>query len=350
MAETTGIKWCDATFNPWIGCQRVSPGCEHCYAETQANFHTHWTLGADGARRRKEGARLPVWGPQAPRRVTSDSNWKQPMRWNRIAEKAGVRRRVFCASLADVFEDRRELDGPRARLWSLMEATPSLDWLTLTKRPQHVRTMVPAGWLSNPWPRNVWIGTTCEDQRRAEERLPHLLQIPAAVRFVSAEPLLEAVDFRPWLPRLCDHCRERPAACLGVYEEPANDLQYACNTCCGHGNEDGHCDPIPGGIDWLIVGGESGPGARPFDVAWARETVRACKAAAVPCFVKQFGAAPFDSNINLSDYAFGTAFRDIPDGLHRGGAAAGLLLRDPKGGDINEFPEDLRVREFPNAT
>lgn len=189
MGRHTTIEWTDRTFNPWQGCRRVSPGCEHCYAEAR-------DVRFDGGKH---------WGPRGERRVTSAANWRQPIQWNREAKAIGVRDRVFCASLADVFEDRRDLDEPRALLWGVILATPHLDWLLLTKRPQNVRGMVPSAWR-DAWPRNVWIGTTVEDQKRADERIPVLLTIPAPVRFLSMEPLLERVDLGVRSTR----SRERP--------------------------------------------------------------------------------------------------------------------------------------------
>jgi len=224
MGENSRIEWTHHTFNPWIGCARVSPACEHCYAELQEAVR--W--------KRVE------WGPHAVRHITSDENWRKPLSWNRKALAAHERHRVFCASLADVFEDRRDLDAPRARLWRLIAETESLDWLVLTKRPQHIRTLTPWG---DQWPANVWLGTTVEDQRRAGERLPHLIQHSAVVRFLSVEPLLGSVDLRPWL----------------------------------------------GLIDWVIAGGESGPGARPMHIDWARNVRDQCAEARVAFFFKQWG-------------------------------------------------------------
>src|SRR5262245_52074261 len=176
MGKDSGIEWTHHTFNPWWGCMKVSPGCEHCYAETFSI---------------RVGKK--VWGPKADRRFFGDAHWAEPLKWNAVAARAGERHRVFCASMADVFEDRRELDGHRARLWRLIAATPHLDWLLLTKRPENLARMLP--WYSHwenrvafepdePWP-NVWLGTTVEDQQRADERIPHLLRSPAAVRFLS---------------------------------------------------------------------------------------------------------------------------------------------------------------------
>jgi len=228
MGETSKIQWTHATFNPWRGCARVSPGCERCYAETLA---------------KRNPEVLGTWGPSGVRAPASEAYWRQPQRWNREAEAAGERRRVFCASLADVFEGRRDLDPARARLWATIVLCPSLDWLLLTKRPENVLELVPEAWRDG-FPPNVWIGTTIEDGRRAELRHRHLVQIPARIRFVSAEPLIGPLDALP--------------------------LE---------------------GVSWAIAGGESGAGARPMDPAWARDLRDRCAAEGVAFFFKQMGAS-----------------------------------------------------------
>lgn len=318
MGESTKIAWTDHTFNPWWGCQRVSPGCEHCYAETFA---------------KRVG--LTVWGPQSERRFFRDQHWAEPLKWNRKAAAEGRRARVFCASMADVFEDRVDLVEHRVRLVRLIAATPHIDWLLLTKRPENMMQLGaeagldPEGWLSN-----VWAGTTCEDQRRADERLPHLLEVPAAVRFVSYEPALGPVDFSEWIA---------PRSICTCGAEHDGDVTGSCPTC-GVDNlitvwGEGQADRLRTGerywptfderrndgppVDWIIVGGESGPGARPFDAAWARETVAQCKSAGVACFVKQMGSRV---------------------------AGAGVKLQHAKGEDPAEWPEDLRVREWPEVS
>ena len=155
MAENSGIEWTHHTFNPWIGCDHVSPGCDNCYAEAGTNARV------------SRGKGLPLWGADAHRQVTSAGYWRKPLLWDREAAEAGERHKVFCASLADVFEDFRgdllvtgsprplprmeALDDVRARLWALIEGTPNLDWLLLTKRPQHVLRMVPLPWVQGPW-------------------------------------------------------------------------------------------------------------------------------------------------------------------------------------------------------
>jgi protein gp37 len=177
MGETTAISWTDHTFNPWIGCSGSRPAASTATPRP-------WT--SDGVKKLR-------WGPTAPRVRTSPANWKQPLKWNRKAAAEGVRRRVFCASMADVFEDRAELVPWRSDLFDLIQATPWLDWLLLTKRPENLPRMLPVwgGAFAN-----IWLGTTVEDQQRANERIPALLAVPAAVHFLSCEPLLEHVHLR----------------------------------------------------------------------------------------------------------------------------------------------------------
>jgi len=298
MGADTSIEWATHTFNPWRGCAKVSTGCANCYAETMAK-----RTGIHG-----------TWGKDGERVVSSDAYWRQPIKWNRDAAREGVRRRVFCASMADVFEDRRDLDGPRERLYGLIEATPNLDWLLLTKRPENAARLFDWSVLgcfdADEWPPNVWLGTSAENQATADERIPHLLAVPAAVRFLSVEPLLGPVDLMPWLDE-------------EGYDAPGDG---------------GEVRPLPA-VDWVIVGGESGPGARPCDVAWIRSVRDQCREAGTPCFVKQLGAVPLEFR-RVVGKEHGTPFSM---------AAANLRLRDPKGGDMAEWPEDLRVREFPRG-
>ena len=227
-----------------------------------------------------------------------------------IAHAAGLtsrecvddRRRVFVASLADVFEDHPDLVPWRAEALAILAQCTALDVQLLTKRPENVRRMVPASWLEN-WPQHVWIGCTVEDQRRADERIPELLKVPAAVRFLSCEPLLGPVNLKAFLPWVFRN---------GV-----------------HRNDDGTDFALPAvggnrGADWVIVGGESGPGARPFDLSWGRSLVEQCREAGVPVFFKQLGDNPI----------LGSGPLTWPTTAHHGA--------DPK-----EWPADLRVQEFP---
>lgn len=264
---------------------------------------------------------------------TSLANWRKPLAWDRAAAAAGERHRVFCASLADWLDDPEVPAEWLADLLALTAATPNLDWLLLTKRPElwrermeeaviaiaaplteeqaclhpPIHGLMAQDWLAGTPPPNVWIGTTAEDQRRADERIPALLSIPARVRFLSMEPLIEAVDLfrarRPVVPgtaTICDFSARNTAL---------------------------------GALDWVIVGGESGPRARSFDIAWARSIVSQCLEAGVAAFVKQLGARPVELR-------YATDFS-------RERSLCPLRLRDSHGGDHAEWPADLRVREFP---
>jgi protein gp37 len=284
------------TFNPWSGCTKVSEGCAHCYAEAQSL---------------RNPAVLGEWGPAGRRSARVESYWRGPAKWDAAAAALGERRRVFCASNADVFEGddtmpaaaRPVVAAARERLWGVVEATPHLDWLLLTKRPQHVPDMIPPAWLARGFPPNVWVGASVETRRRAAERLPLLAKIPARVRFASCEPLLEGVSL----------ARVRL------------DGGYVLDALRGHARGTFTRDILPAGrVDWVIVGGESGSGARPFALGWARELLAECRAAGTPYFFKQTGEAP------------------AGDGL------VPLRVRG-KGGDLADVPEDLRVREWPAA-
>jgi len=185
MGAITQIAWCDATFNPWVGCLRVSTACDRCYAAALS-----WRYGW------RDGKGRDLWDPGADRKRTSSAYWRGPLRWSERAQAAGTRRRIFCASMADVF-DNKVPKSWRVDLWSLIRSTPALDWFLLTKRPQNIGDMLPPDWGAG-WP-HVWLGTTTETQEEANRRIPHLVAIPAAVRFLSVEPMLEPVDVAPWL-------------------------------------------------------------------------------------------------------------------------------------------------------
>ncbi|MCW5233499.1 phage Gp37/Gp68 family protein [Verminephrobacter eiseniae] len=268
MAENSPIEWTHHTFNPWEGCQKTGPGCEHCYAE---------------ARNARFGAGRAVnWGPGAPRRRTSAANWRKPLAWNAKHEAFfaahGCRQRVFCASLADVFDNAVD-SAWRADLLRSIMATPNLDWLLLTKRIGNAGAMLDEavfgatkGWFKwrsgggrygGYYLKNIWIGATICNQEEADRDIPKLLRLPAAKRFLSLEPLLGAVDWSPWLDII-------------EYEEGAP---------WGRRNI-GHLRDMP---EWVIVGGESGPGARPMHPDWARSLRDQCQGAGVPFFFKQWG-------------------------------------------------------------
>jgi protein gp37 len=237
--ENTKVAWSHNTHNEWIGCTKCSPGCLNCYA----------------ARR---GVRFPAqgqWGKGKPRGRTSLRNRNKPYAWDRKAAASGEKIKVFCSSLSDVFDDddASPMDEWRAELFEKIEKTPNLYWLLLTKRPQNVMSMVPAGWASC-LPKHVWIGTTAEDQKRLDERAPILAEIPATVRFLSCEPLLGPLDLTRWLYRN-DSVDGSPVA-----------------------------DPK---INWVITGGESGPGFREIDIDWVKKIRDQCVGANVPFFFKQ---------------------------------------------------------------
>lgn len=226
MAEQTGIEWTDSTFNPWWGCTKISPACDHCYA-------------ADLDKRTGGNH----WG-NVPRRRTSETNWNEPRRWQKKAGEFyaahGRRRRVFCASMADVFDNQVPTEW-RGDLWSLIRDTPDLNWLLLTKRPQNIASMLPTFW--DDVKAHIWLGTTVEDQKRADQNIPALIQHDSAVRFLSCEPMVSGINITPWLPRL----------------------------------------------DWVIAGGESGPKARVADPAWFRSLRDQSAGANVPFLFKQWG-------------------------------------------------------------
>lgn len=243
MAENSKIEWTDHTFNPWVGCQKISPGCEHCYAEGWA----------------KRSGRESLWA--GARHRTADANWRQPLKWNRKAAGATERPRVFCASLADVFDNQVPLEW-RAELWALIRETHNLDWIIVTKRIGNAKAMLPADW-GDGYP-NVWLLSTIVSQAEADRDIPKLLATPARVRGLSMEPLLESVDLF------------KAGAMAGGP--------------CGGGGESGPIEyDCVGYVDWVICGGESGPYARPMHPDWARSLRDQCQAAGVPFFFKQWG-------------------------------------------------------------
>jgi protein gp37 len=237
MGKRSAIEWTDHTFNPVWGCVKLSPACDNCYAET----FDHRLGGAH-------------WGPHAPRREFGDKHWNEPLKWNREAEREGRRHRVFCASMADVF-DNQWPQHVRPRLWKLIAATPMLDWLLLTKRPQNIARMLPTNWGSG-WP-NVWLGVTAENQEEANRRIPVILSIPAVVHFVSYEPALGPLDLH-----------EAVTPVLG-------DARHVTIR-----------ETVPL-IDWVIAGGESGHRARPANPDWFRSVRDQCAAAGAAFFMKQ---------------------------------------------------------------
>jgi len=320
----SNIEWTDETWNPVTGCTKVSAGCKNCYAEALAPRVFAGQVMCQGAggkayfdsiadARDATGA-FNEW---EPRRFT-DVRWHhdrldKPLRWRKP-------RRVFVNSMSDLFHEDVP-DDFIEEVFARMAIAPKHTFQILTKRPRRMREFLASpdygvvrkrrhrinqkanacseppdhDWAWNAgWPLpNVWLGVSCEDQAAANERIPILLDTPAAVRFVSAEPLLGPIDFV--------RCAAIETSDVGAH----------------------------GFVDWVIVGGESGPKARPCDVSWIRSIVEQCREAEVACFVKQLGRRPYDPA--------------ILNGAH-------WETRDKKGGRPSEWPEDLRVREWPTAT
>ena len=326
----TGISWTDETWNPVVGCTRVSAGCDHCYAVKM----TH-RLGAMAQSKREQGQNpgklaryegLTVLNNRGVRHFNGTVRCVEealtvPMHWRKP-------RMVFVNSMSDLFHRDVPFDFID-RVFAVMALCPQHRFQVLTKRPERMAEYYERnraeGWVSvakeilaidpdyqsagcynGPLP-NVWLGTSIEDQGTADERVTHMQRCPAAVWFLSCEPLLSEVT----LPivvgcRLCNH------------PGPQVLSRDGCPSCGGSGQE-------PNCIDWVIVGGESGHGARPCDVKWIRQIVAHCGAAGVPCFVKQLGSNP------------------VVDGHRR------IKLKHSKGGDPSEWPEDLRVQEMPKS-
>lgn len=263
MGDKTNISWTDHTFNPWWGCVEVSPGCDNCYARTDAHRYGH-----------------EVWGKEAGRRFFGEKHWNAPRKWNREAEAEGRRHRVFCASMADIGEANPILATEKAKLWQLIRETQFLDWQLLTKRPAQLVNNLPDDW-GDGWP-SVWLGTTVENNDY-RWRIDDILKAPAEVHFLSVEPQIGPVDLEDYL-----------TAELSRYR-----------------------------IDWVIIGAESGTGDRPraYDLQWGRDVIRVCEKYGVAVYNKQLGTV----------------------------LARELHLIDRKGANPDEWPEDMRVQEFPRA-
>ena len=267
MGENSQIEWTDHTFNPWMGCTKISPGCDHCYAEVLSRRFGH-----------------AKWGNH-PRNRTSWANWRKPILWNDKAKEFkgehGRRQRVFCASMADVFDNQVSADW-RLDLFVLIRECRKLDWLVLTKRPQNIPRMLPEDWGDGY--RNVWLGITAEDQERFDQRWKQLKAIPAAIKFISFEPAIGPL-------RLPKH---------GV---------------------------LP---DWLISGGESGAGARHTDPQWVRDIIADCRGEGIVPFHKQWGT--YASNPLVAENGLSTAEAERLDPYGKGG---GLI----DGELVREFPQ-----------
>lgn len=259
MGEKTNISWTDSTWNPWWGCNKVSAGCDYCYAEVLS-----FRFGKE------------IWGPprRTPRRTFGDKHWEEPLIWNRKCENDGVRRKVFCGSMMDWAEWHPDTHSERKKLWPLIRETPWLDWQLLTKRPERIPQCLPDDWGSGY--DNVWLMTSIEDER-VVHRVKSLLEIPARVHGLSIEPLIGPVSIKQWI----------------------------------------------WGIEWVIIGGESIQRGhyRPMKLEWAENIIEECHSK-VPVFVKQLGT----------------------------GWARFHKAKDKKGEDDSEWPEHLKIKQFPELT
>lgn len=288
MAQDSTISWTHHTFNPWLGCAKVTDACKFCYAEKFVERYG-----------------LAQWGVHGTRHITSAENWKKPVRWQKQAAKEGIRYRVFCASLADVFEDRPELIEPRERLWKLIEATPNLDWLILTKRPENLHRLYPERWLSSPaaFPRNIWQGVTMANQKDYDTFMPPLRKFCSEhfvnVMWISAEPLLGRITFDKDILNPVGFNKEAQS----VYQKP---------------------------LDWIIIGGESGPTTK----------IRKLDLYHVKHIFDQFS---YSRKLCIGPAIF---FKQVGAIL-----AKVYKLHDAKGENMEELPTALSafmVREFPN--
>jgi protein gp37 len=290
VSQNTKIEWTHHSWSPWWGCTKVSPGCANCYADNIASRFR--------ALRYLRGV---------PRQVASEQQWELPRKIDRQAAKEGNRVRIF-PSMCDPFDDEVPAAW-RLRFFHLIAETPNLDWLLLTKRPENIVRFHGDAETERSWPENnppnVWLGVSVEDQERANLRLPHLLSHQATVRFVSVEPLLAPVSLERWLQY--DPFDDRYKMTLGFDEWK--------------------------GLDWVIIGGESGPGARSCHVEWIRALLAECRESEAKVFVKQLGRQP--------------RIDTAKEGLF--GKSATLHLKDTKGGNPAEWPDDLRRREFPHV-
>ncbi len=360
MAENSEISWTNHTFNPWMGCTKVSPACKNCYAERDFDH-------------RYKKVR---WGPNGTRVVTSEANWKKPLKWNSDYEKEfdlwdrhgrdtePGRPRVFCASLADVFEDWdgemhdhngnvlvKEFENSfefiaasgngdylvtmndvRKRLFKMIDATPHLDWLLLTKRPENIRRIWAAiendphsngGNFGMGHRKNVWLGTSVENQEQADKRIPELLKCRelASVLFLSCEPLLGPLK----LHRLDNGGAEEYNCLTAEVTQPWHNSTFRVS------------DREP--IDWVIAGGESGPNARPTHPDWFRSLRDQCAAAGVPFHFKQWGEWVHAGHKAVRSRTFDKLPQQMLDEtcmVRVGKKNAGRLL---DGVEHNEFPE-----------
>ena len=320
MGDQSAIAWTDATWNPLVGCSRVSEGCRHCYAEREA-YRLEHRLGQPKYAGTTKWMGQPDGTKGEPRWTGLVALWEavldQPLRWKKS-------RRIFVNSMSDLFHEAVPDEWINTIVAVMAQATQHT-FQVLTKRPVRMRDYLCSrqaalsGLLNH-----VWWGVSVEDQATADERIPLLLQTPAAVRWVSYEPALGPVDFTAI--RYVDELAECRWGVLGREHWVENSDSPSA-----------YENDVPG-LDWIVIGGESGQGARPFDLAWARQTVAQGRAAGVPVFVKQLGAVPYEMREKIGNVS-GTPFSE----------GERLRLVDRKGGDPAEWPEDLRVREYPKG-
>jgi protein gp37 len=310
MGEITEIQWCDCTWSPWLGCSKVSAGWKFCYITLTAPFRTRHLHHGDPGRR------------------TSRAYWRQPLRWNSAAQASGKRPRVF-PSLCDWLDAEVPIEWA-ADFLKLVYDTQNLDWLLLTKRPENCLPLIAkclkywcmnasrsgpglmdwiGAWACGKPPKNVWLGVSVENQEMADLRIPQLLKTPGRIRFLSMEPLLAPIVIQRFLD----------------------------------GEDAAGWNTEPNKIDWVIVGGETGPNARPCHIDWIRDVVIQCVMDKVPCFVKQLGANIEASDVmDAADY-FPGQVKLSP----AGGPNARVRLKHKKGADPAEWPLHLLVRQFP---
>lgn len=304
MGDKTEIQWTDATWNPVRGCSRVSEGCRNCYAEGVAARFSGPGLAYQGLARQSDNG--PRWTGKL---VMVPEHLDDPIRWKRP-------RRIFVNSMSDLFHEKLS-NEQIASVFRTMLAAPRHTFQVLTKRAERmhefVRWFYGTSGLSGI-PGHIWLGVSAEDQKNAEARVPWLRRTPAAVRFVSAEPLLGPIDFSPWMMSAVDRARRQGDAYWAFTRQAKAPPPSVADP-----------EAYTPGIDWVIIGGESGREARPYDIDWARRIIAACDAAGVHAFHKQFGAKPFDST----------------------GRWKALNFHPMHGPDIAEWPAELQVREYP---
>lgn len=314
MGKETGILWTDSTLNFWWGCHKVSPGCTNCYAETFSK-----RVGRD------------IWGPaQTTERWRTKAPWRDCLKWDKEAKSEGKRRKVFVQSMSDFFEDHPQVESWREKAIKILEGFEWLDIQLLTKRPENILKMVPTSWHQN-WPGHIWIGTTAENQEYADKRIPYLLRVPARVRFLSVEPMLEPIDLTA-MPY-------RDSRGSNIYLNVLSGRYDVIPT--NHGAYFWKGEDSIGHIHWVITGGESGHNARPCHPEWVRSLRDQCQTANVAFFHKQWGEwLPTDVRCSedyppnmataphtvLEEYSFSKV----------GKAAAGRLL---DGMEWSQFPE-----------